>query len=142
MLDAEAIRRSLERGGLRCTPQRYAVMVFLMQCNKHPTAAEIYRAVNRLDPRSSRATTYNNLRDLVQAGLVREVAVEGRSARFDAKGVRHHHFICDRCGNVEDMKWYKVPRPASDTLGKRIVRECELIFRGLCTKCAGLHASR
>jgi|SRR4249920_3021764 Fur family transcriptional regulator, peroxide stress response regulator len=142
MLDGEAIRRSLERGGLRCTPQRYAVMAFLMQCNEHPTAAEIYRAVNRLDPRSSRATTYNNLRDLVQAGLVREVAVEGRSARFDAKGVRHHHFICDRCGNVEDMKWYKVPKPASDTLGKRIVRECELIFRGLCTKCAPRHASR
>lgn len=141
-MDAEAIRRSLECGGLRCTPQRYAVMAFLMQCNRHPTAAEIYRAVNRLDPRSSRATTYNNLRDLVQAGLVREVAVEGRSARFDAKGVRHHHFICDRCGNVEDMKWYKVRRPASDTLGKRIVRECELIFRGLCTKCAPRHASR
>ncbi len=141
-MDAEAIRRSLERGGLRCTPQRYAVMAFLMQCNRHPTAAEIYRAVNRLDPRSSRATTYNNLRDLVQAGLVREVAVEGRSARFDAKGVRHHHFICDRCGNVEDMKWYKVRRPVSDTLGKRIVRECELIFRGLCTKCAPRHASR
>ncbi len=142
MLNGEAIRRSLERGGLRCTPQRYAVMAFLMQCNEHPTAAEIYRAVNRLDPRSSRATTYNNLRDLVQAGLVREVAVEGRSARFDAKGVRHHHFICDRCGNVEDMKWHKVPKPASDTLGKRIVRECELIFRGLCTKCAPRHASR
>lgn len=36
-------------------------------------AAEIFEAVNRVDPRSSRATTYNNLRDLVQAGLVREV---------------------------------------------------------------------
>jgi Fur family peroxide stress response transcriptional regulator len=142
MLDAEAVRRSLEGGGLRCTPQRYAVMAYLMQCSGHPTAAEIYRAVNRLDPRSSRATTYNNLRDLVQAGLVREVAVEGRSARFDAKGVRHHHFICDRCGNVEDMKWYEVPRPASNTLGKRVLRECELIFRGLCTKCAPRRASR
>jgi Fur family peroxide stress response transcriptional regulator len=141
-MDAEAIKRSLEGGGLRCTPQRYAVMAFLMQCIGHPTAAEIYKAVNRVDPRSSRATTYNNLRDLVQAGLVREVAVEGRAARFDAKGVRHHHFICDRCGNVEDMKWYDVPKPASDTLGKRILRECELIFRGLCTKCAPRHASR
>src|SRR2546430_12510017 len=46
--------------GLRCTPQRYALMAFLMEHNSHPTAAEIYEAVNRLDPRSSRATTYNN----------------------------------------------------------------------------------
>jgi Fur family peroxide stress response transcriptional regulator len=135
-MDAKAIKRALEGSGLRCTPQRYAVMAFLMEDNSHPTAAEIFEAVNRVDPRSSKATTYNNLRDLVQAGLVREVAVEGRAARFDAKGMRHHHFICDRCGNVEDLEWYAVPRPASRSLGKRILRECELIFRGLCTKCA------
>jgi len=141
-VDIDAIKRSLEAGGLRCTPQRYAVMAFLVEQTQHPTAAEIFEAVNRVDPRSSRATTYNNLRDLVQAGLVREVAVEGRAARFDARGMRHHHFICDRCGNVEDLEWYDVPKPRSTALGKRILRECELIFRGLCTKCAPRHASR
>ena len=141
-MDIETIKQSLEDCGLRCTPQRYAVMAFLAECKRHPTAAEIFEAVNHVDPRSSRATTYNNLRDLVQAGLVREVAVEGRAARFDAKGMRHHHFICDRCGNVEDMEWYDVPRPASGSLGKRILRECELIFRGLCKKCAPARASR
>ena len=141
-MDAEAIRRSLEGSGLRCTPQRYAVMAFLMERNRHPTAVEIFEAVNRVDPRSSRATTYNNLRDLVQAGLVREVAVEGRAARFDAKGARHHHFICDQCGKVEDVEWFDVPRPASGSLGKRILRESELIFRGLCANCAPRRASR
>jgi Fur family transcriptional regulator, peroxide stress response regulator len=141
-MDAEAIKQSLEGRGLRCTPQRYAVMAFLVECNRHPTAAEIFTAVNRVDPRSSRATTYNNLRDLVRAGLVREVAVEGRSARFDARGLRHHHFICDRCGNVEDMEWYDLPKPALGSLGKRVVRECELIIRGLCMKCARREASR
>jgi Fur family peroxide stress response transcriptional regulator len=141
-MDAEAIKRSLEGTGLRCTPQRYAVMAFLMEHSRHPTAAEIFEAVNHADPRCSRATTYNNLRDLVEAGLVREVAVEGRAARFDAKGLRHHHFICDRCGKVEDMKWYDVPQPRSRSLGKRILRECELIFRGLCAECARRRNSR
>jgi Fur family transcriptional regulator, peroxide stress response regulator len=141
-MDAEAIKRSLVGSGLRYTPQRCAVMAFLMQHGTHPTAPEIFEAVNRVDPRISRATTYNNLRDLVQAGLVREVAVEGRAARFDAKGRRHHHFICDRCGNVEDMEWFDLPQPASGSLGKRILRECELIFRGLCTKCAPRRASQ
>lgn len=141
-MDGEAIKRSLEGKGLRCTPQRYAVMAFLMEHNTHPTAAETFEAVNRLDPRSSRATTYNNLRDLVKAGLVREVAVEGRAARYDAKGIRHHHFICDRCGEVEDVDWYEVARPASKTLGKRSLRECEVIFRGLCARCARRRASR
>lgn len=141
MLEAEAIRRSLEECGLRCTPQRYAVMAFLTEANRHPTAAEIFEAVNRVDPRCSRATTYNNLRDLVQAGLVREVAVEGRGARFEAIHTRHHHFVCDSCGNVEDLEWYDVPKPAGGSLGKRVVRDCELIFRGLCAQCAQRKAS-
>ena len=141
-MHTESIKQSLEASGLRCTPQRYAVMAFLMECYRHPTAAEIFEAVNRVDPRSSRATTYNNLRDLVHAGLVREVAVEGRAARFDVKGMRHHHFICDQCGNVEDMEWFAVPKPDSGSLGKRVIRECELIFRGLCVKCARRRATR
>ena len=141
-MDSKAIKRCFDGSGLRCTPQRFAVMAFLMEQNRHPTAAEIFEAVNRMDPRSSRATTYNNLRDLVEAGLVREVAIEGRAARFDAKGMRHHHFICDRCGNVDDIEWYDVRRPGSGSLGKRIVREYELIFRGLCPKCACRPSSR
>lgn len=141
-MNADTVRQSLENSGLRCTAQRYAVMAFLMGHQGHPTAAEIFEAVNRLDPRSSRATTYNNLRDLVHAGLVREVAVEGRAARFDAKGMRHHHFVCDRCGKVEDVEWYDVTQPASGALGKRVLRECELIFRGLCAKCAPRRTAR
>src|SRR3954467_7174961 len=134
-MESTSIKQSLQSSGFRCTAQRYAVMAFLTDHKGHPTAAEIFKAVNRVDPRSSRATTYNNLRDLVKAGLVREVAVEGRAARFDAKGIRHHHFICDRCCNVEDIDWYDVPRPAEASLGKRVLRECELIFRGMCTNC-------
>jgi Fe2+ or Zn2+ uptake regulation protein len=141
-VEAEVIRQSLEATGLRCTPQRYAVLAFLMEHNSHPTAAEVFDAVNRVDPRSSKATTYNNLKDLVQAGLVREVAVEGRAARYDAKGLRHHHFICDRCGEVEDMEFYAVPKPASRSLGKRVLRECEVIFRGFCAKCAARRPAR
>ncbi len=141
-MDAEAIRQSLEGSGLRCTPQRFAVMAFLAGHGGHPTAVEIFEGVNRADPRSSRATTYNNLRDLVRAGLVCEVAVEGRAARFDAKGLHHHHFVCDRCGRVEDMEWYDVPKPASGSLGNRVLRQCELILRGLCARCARRRAYR
>jgi Fe2+ or Zn2+ uptake regulation protein len=141
-MDADAIKRSLADSGLRTTPQRYAVIAFLMEQAGHPTAGEIFDAVNRVDPRSSRATIYNSLRDLVQAGLVREVAMEGRAARFEAKGMQHHHFICDRCGNVEDVDWYDVARPPASSIGKRVLRECELIFRGLCARCAPRRASR
>ena len=134
--DVETVRSLLDVNGVKFTPQRYSLVAFLMENASHPTAVEIFEGVNRLDPRSSKATVYRNLRDLVDAGLVREVAVEGRSARFDLKGVQHHHFICDRCGTVENMDWFDVPMPLSQLAGKRVVREYELILRGLCDGCA------
>jgi Fur family peroxide stress response transcriptional regulator len=40
------------------------------------------------------------------------------------------------------MDWYDVPRPAAASLGKRVLRESELILRGLCARCAPRRASR
>ena len=142
-MDGEIIRQLLDANGVKFTTQRYCVIAFLMENASHPTAAEIFDGVNRLDPRSSKATVYRNLRDLVEAGLVREVAVEGRSARFDLKGMRHHHFICDRCGEVENMDWFDVPQPPAESVGPRVVRDYEMILRGLCTQCvtAAPHSS-
>ena len=61
-------------------------MAFLLEQAGHPHGGgDIPEGVNLLDPRSSRATVYNNLRDLVRVGLVREVAVEGRSAAVRRK---------------------------------------------------------
>lgn len=123
--------------GLRLTPQRYVVLDYLMRHPVHATADEIYRAVNRSDPRASRATVYNNLHALAEAGLVREVRLEGKSVRFDANTERHHHFVCERCGRVEDIRWFDVPRAARRSqLGSRVVRDYEMIFRGACEVCS------
>lgn len=117
---------------LRATPQRYAVFRYLLDNPVHATAEEIFRAVNCSDPRSSRATVYNTLHALVRAGLVREVALEGRSARFDANLDGHHHFLCERCGTVEDVDGVVFALPAIEG---RIVRTCDIVFRGLCGRC-------
>ena len=123
--------------GIRLTPQRFALMDYMVHNYEHATADQIYEAVNRTDPNGSKATVYNNLRALVDAGLIREVPLEGRAARFDTNLHKHHHFICDRCGELEDVDWFDVPKPSG--LGSRSVRVCEVILRGLCTKCSKKH---
>jgi Fe2+ or Zn2+ uptake regulation protein len=121
---------------LRPTAQRYAVLEFLARRPIHATADEIYRAVNRSDPRASRATVYNSLRSLARAGLVREVISEGKAARFDASLHPHHHFICEQCGEVEDIAWFDLPfLPGGSLLGHRAVRNFEIVFRGTCERC-------
>ena len=99
----------LRQSELRCTPQRYFILKYLLENQVPATADEIYQAVNRSDPHASRATVYNSLRALLQARLVQEVPLEGKAARFDANVERHHHFVCDRCGRLEDIAWFDFP---------------------------------
>lgn len=134
-LSAE-LDRAFETAALRPTAQRYAVLEYLVGNQVHATADEIFAAVNRNDPRASRATVYNNLRCLAKAGLVREVTSEDRAARYDANLHRHHHFICGKCGTVEDISWFDLPDGmAGLALGGRLVDNYEIVFRGDCLKC-------
>jgi Fur family peroxide stress response transcriptional regulator len=125
----EKIESAFRANGLRCTPQRFFVMEHLMRHPVHATAEDIYIAVNSSDPRASRATVYNNLHALERAGLVREVSVDSKAVRFDANVDRHHHFICDACGLVEDIEWFDPPKVHFH------VRDFEVKFRGTCDVC-------
>ena len=121
---------------LRSTAQRYAVLEFLVRHPAHATAGDIFHAVNRSDPRASRATVYNALRSLTRAGLVREVPSEGKAARYDAGIHPHHHFRCERCGAMEDIPWFDLPSYAGKPfLRSRTVRSFEILFRGVCQGC-------
>ena len=75
------LRQALNTAGVRPTVQRYAVLQYLARDGVHATAEEIFRAVNRQDPRASRATVYNSLKSLSRAGLVREVTSAGNPQR-------------------------------------------------------------
>lgn len=137
MFKKPEITDAFRRRGLRCTPQRFTVFDFLLRHPLHATADEIYAAVNRSEPRASRATVYNNLRALTRAGLVRHVALDGKAVRFDANIERHHHFLCERCGRLEDIDWFDVPQlPRARPLGARVIREYEVVFRGTCKVCS------
>jgi Fe2+ or Zn2+ uptake regulation protein len=130
------LSQAFRAAGVRPTAQRYAVLGYLAQSEVHATAEEIFVAVNRRDPRASRATVYNNLHALAKAGLVREVASDGGAARFDANLYPHHHFICENCGAVEDIPWFDLPASAGRAaLGKRAVRDYQIVFRGACMRC-------
>ena len=134
--NGELLREAFAAARLRPTVQRRAVLNFLTAHPIHATADEIYAAVNSQDPRVSRATVYNNLKSLMRAGLVREVVSEGTAARFDANLHRHHHFVCDGCGALEDVPWFDLGETAAlPMLGCRQVRTFDVVFRGLCQRC-------
>jgi Fur family peroxide stress response transcriptional regulator len=95
----------LKSTGVRMTPQRYAILSFLLQSMTHPTADEIYRALADRFPSMSVATVYNNLKVFIEAGLVRELTYGDDSSRFDADMSEHYHAICEQCGKIADFEF-------------------------------------
>ena len=96
---------TLKKSGVRITPQRHAVLEYLLTAKIHPTADEIYRALENKFPNMSVATVYNNLRILKELGLVRELTYGDDSSRFDSNTDEHYHIICDECGKIVDFHY-------------------------------------
>ena len=122
--------------GLKLTPQRLAVLDYLQRTPGHPTAEQIGAELNRRLPRAARATVYNALRALRDAGLIGEVRLDGATARYDINLARHHHFVCRRCGRIDDVIADAAIAPPAYKVGEGYaVEDCEIVLRGLCAAC-------
>ncbi|WP_144511754.1 peroxide-responsive transcriptional repressor PerR [Bacillus sp. FJAT-22090] len=96
---------TLKSTGVRITPQRHAILEFIIQSMSHPTADDIYKALESKFPSMSVATVYNNLRVFREAGLVKELTYGDASSRFDFITNDHYHMICNACGKIVDFHY-------------------------------------
>ncbi|HEX5564700.1 MAG TPA: peroxide-responsive transcriptional repressor PerR [Sporosarcina sp.] len=129
---------TLKESGVRITPQRHAILEFLISSETHPTADEIYRALEADFPNMSVATVYNNLRVFRNAGLVKELTYGDSSSRFDFVTHDHYHIICDHCGKIVDFHHpglEEVEHLASHVTGFE-VNSHRLEVYGTCPECA------
>ncbi|WNR45501.1 peroxide-responsive transcriptional repressor PerR [Paenibacillus roseipurpureus] len=95
----------LKTTGVRMTPQRYAILSYLLDSMTHPTADDIYKSLESKFPNMSVATVYNNLKVFIESGLVRELTYGDNSSRFDADMTDHYHAVCEVCGKISDFEY-------------------------------------
>lgn len=95
----------LKETGVRITPQRKAVLEYLIETETHPTADEIFKALSHNHKNMSVATVYNNLKLFKEVGLVTELTYGDASSRFDFKTSPHYHVICKDCGKIMDFQY-------------------------------------
>ncbi|MDR0614687.1 MAG: transcriptional repressor [Lactobacillales bacterium] len=127
----------LKSANIRITPQRYAVLEYLIENQTHPTADEIYKSLEVKFPNMSVATVYNNLRLFTEIGFVQELNYGDASSRFDFTDVPHYHAICKKCGkivNFEHSDLTEIEKAASKLTGFQI-KDHRLEVYGLCEDC-------
>ncbi len=96
---------TLKSTGVRITPQRHAILEYLIESMSHPTADDIYKALEHKFPNMSVATVYNNLRVFRESGLVNELTYGDNASRFDFVTNNHYHMICESCGKIVDFHY-------------------------------------
>lgn len=133
----EAIE-TLKKTGVRITPQRHAILEYLIQSMSHPTADDIYKSLEGKFPNMSVATVYNNLKVFLESGLVRELTYGDGASRFDADMSEHYHAICEHCGKIVDFEYQsleEIEHVAEKQTNFKVKRHRMEVY-GVCDECS------
>ncbi len=106
MIDIETQRSAdwLAGAGLRPTRQRLTLACLLVGDgqDRHVTAESLFDAASAADEKVSLATVYNTLRAFCDAGLMREITVDGSKSYFDTNMTDHPHFYWEDTAKLTD----------------------------------------
>ncbi|MEL6681926.1 MAG: iron response transcriptional regulator IrrA [Pseudomonadota bacterium] len=106
MTDIEIKRSSdwLAGAGLRPTRQRMTLAGLLVGDgqDRHVTAESLFEAASNAGEKVSLATVYNTLSAFCDAGLLREITVDGSKSYFDTNMTDHPHFYWEDSARLTD----------------------------------------
>jgi Fur family iron response transcriptional regulator len=98
------LKAKLRQAGLRPTRQRISLGWLLFgKGDRHVTAEQLSSEAAMARIPVSLATVYNTLHQFTEAGLLRQLAVDGAKAYFDTNPTEHHHFFLEDEGELVDM---------------------------------------
>jgi Fur family ferric uptake transcriptional regulator len=133
-------RSALRAAGLKCTEQRLAVLRELERASAPLSHREMLARLSRFrwDP----ATTFRNLNDLCEAGLVARIDVGDHVWRFELqertarRNSGHPHFLCLACGTVTCLHEVSTTDAALRLpVPDEVQMVEEVLLKGRCAKC-------
>ena len=131
----DELANELKKNNLRLSFQRLKVLEYLCGHPIHPTADQIYTAVQEELPSLSKTTVYSTLNALSEAGMIRAINIEDHEARYDIRTENHGHFKCESCGRIYDFTT-DMDSMNPDELNRFNIRDRNVYFRGACPNCS------
>lgn len=103
-INDQCIVERLRQANLRPTRQRISLAFLLFgPGDRHVTAEDLHAQAVEAGEKVSLATVYNTLHQFRQAGLLREIAIDGTKAYFDTNTSNHNHFFIEADGKLIDI---------------------------------------
>ena len=129
----------LKSFGIKPSHIRILVYNYLAATYMHPSADEIFEALEKDIPTLSRTTVYNTLNLFADKNIVRVLPVSGNYLRYDVNRSFHGHFKCRSCGKVYDID----KEIQLDMHPKRGFQadDVDVFYYGLCEDCRNIKQS-
>jgi Fur family peroxide stress response transcriptional regulator len=126
--------------GLKLTHQRLEIYRELLEAQDHPSAESLHKRLDARLPSLSLDTVYRTLTTFEKIHLVHRLETRESQARFEALTLRHHHFLCDQCGQVIDFSWpafdaVELPQSLAE-IGA--IQRTSVAIYGKCAACLAL----
>ncbi|MBR5638500.1 MAG: transcriptional repressor [Muribaculaceae bacterium] len=100
----ENFDKFLKDNGKRRTPERSMILESALEFSRQFTVEDLVEALSNKNFIVSKATIYNTVLLLVEAGVFRQFSVENRSHFERADNVSFIHLMCEHCGKVKLVK--------------------------------------
>ena len=118
----ENIKEILRSKSLKLTKQRLLVANYLFDGqDKHITAEDLFKKLNKSKSKISLATVYNTLHEFYRNNLISKLTIDSEKIYFDTNMSNHHHFYNKEDGMLIDvsssLKINGLPNPPK---GKKI----------------------
>lgn len=136
----ERFEEFLQSRGKRITQQRRAIVEEVFRQHEHFDAEHLIGQLTQLvgAKRVSRPTVYRTLSELVDAGLLRDMVLGGRTVyEHDYGYPQHDHLYCQKCHKLIEFS-----NEAMAGLRDAVAREHQfrvtghrLIITGICAEC-------
>ena len=134
---------TLQKAGLRLTPQRMAICKLLIESDTHPTATMLYDELRPQFPSLALATIYNTLGTLVGLGAVNVLGQAGDDhVHYDADMNPHVNLACLACHRIVDIPSERFSEQIVQHLNSEISQVsgykllgARVLYYGLCPEC-------
>lgn len=135
----ETLNRYMATHGLRRTAERYAVLDYVTGITGHFVIEDMLGAMQQGAMRVSRATVYNTIDLLVDAGILRRMTFAGSRAQYEVVQVghaNHLHLVCTMCGRVREVNDMSIERQLKARRYETFHPEYfALSIYGVCSRC-------
>lgn len=120
----------------RNTRQKSAIRNVFLHNDRPLTAQEVLDLAQREVSGMGLATVYRNLKSLHEERWLTTVEMPGEAPRYEIAGKgHHHHFVCDKCARVFEIKTCLNDFAHLTPLGFKL-RSHEIFLYGTCDQCA------